>query len=145
MNKRTKTIQGVPNLSKSGDPQGNDMTENDEEKAEVLANFFSSVFTIEKDGNWSLPEGPVRHNGLVNINESAVLNILGKINKTKSPGPDGINPRVLWEARVQLFLPLCIMFNSSIRTRSLPDDWLHANGSAIHKKGTKLLHLTTDQ
>ena len=105
----------------------------------------NKVFTIEKDGNWSLPEGPVRHDGQVNINESAVFNILGKINKTKSPGPDGINPRVLWEARVQLFLPLCIMFNSSIRTRSLPDDWLHANGSAIHKKGTKLLHLITDQ
>ena len=54
-NKKTKTKQGIPNLSKSGNPKCTDLTENDLEKAEVLAEYFSSVYTQEPDGNWELP------------------------------------------------------------------------------------------
>ena len=56
VNSKTKMKVGVPNLLKSSDNDGTNLTENDKEKAEVLADFFSSVFTREKDGDWVLPE-----------------------------------------------------------------------------------------
>ena len=47
INSKSKTRQGVSNLCKDlGDPSS-EKTENDGEKANILATFFSSVFTKE--------------------------------------------------------------------------------------------------
>ena len=49
--KKMKNNTGIPDLQKSTDEDGEYLTRNDKEKAEVLADFFSSVFTKEPDGN----------------------------------------------------------------------------------------------
>ena len=46
----------MPNLSKSSDEKGTDLTHSDQEKAEVLSDYFKSVFTKEPEGNWELLE-----------------------------------------------------------------------------------------
>ena len=59
---------------------------------------------------------------------------------SKSPGPDGMHPRVLSELRTVLVSPLLVIFQTSVRTGSLPaawNMWKDANISAIHKKGNK--------
>ena len=51
------TRMGIPNLIKSEDDK-DDLTKSDSEKAQVLADYFSSVFTREPEGE--TPEEPIR-------------------------------------------------------------------------------------
>ena len=67
-----------------------------------------------------------------------VYGVLSKIKVSKSPGPDGVHPRVLFELRDVLCQPLSFIFKASYCTGVLPDEWKTANITAIHKKGSKL-------
>jgi hypothetical protein len=62
---------------------------------------------------------------------------LDKLKISKSPGPDGIHPRVLKEVSMSLCTPLSIIFETSNKTGLLPEDWKCANITAIYKKGHK--------
>ena len=82
------------------DISGNSATvSSNKDKAEELGKFFSSVFTVEQElSSSSLPVEPCH--SLVRelvFNEQIILEKLNKLNISKSPGPDGIHPRVLFE------------------------------------------------
>ena len=63
---------------------------------------------------------------------------LNNLNISKSPGHDNLHPRILKELSETLAKPLCLIFNSSLRTSILPDDWKKAHISAVYKrKGVK--------
>ncbi|KAI0214124.1 hypothetical protein LSAT2_000798 [Lamellibrachia satsuma] len=131
------TRMGIPNLIKSEDDK-DDLTKSDSEKAQVLADYFSSVFTREPEGE--TPEKPIRCSKtieLCTINPSTGTSKLKKLKTFKSPGPDGLHPRVLHELVNSISTPLSIIFNTSLTTSVLPTDWKTANVSAIHKKGNK--------
>jgi len=66
---------------------------NSMEKAEELGNFLWSVFTIEQElSNTAIPHRPYHFHGEQLIfSEQLILDI------AKSPGPDGIHPRILYE------------------------------------------------
>ena len=59
------------------------------------------------------------------------------INTAKSVGPDGISPRILKEAANELTPVLTYLFNKSLSTGDVPDDWRLANIFPLHKKGPK--------
>ena len=83
---------------------------------------------------------PVMHATMVNtlhISESDVLLKLQKLNTNKSPGPDLIHPKILFEIKQEIYKPLTYIFNKSIQQKMIPKDWCLANISAIHKKGNK--------
>ena len=73
----------------------------------------------------------------IEITEDIVIKKLKKIKINKSPGPDKIHPRVLREISQAICKPLQIIFQTSINTRKLPDEWKHAQVTAIFKKGAK--------
>ena len=136
----TKVKCGIPNLSKDGTEKGQNLTENDSEKAEILADFFSSVFTREPEEVEVTTEPAVTHFKLDTFfTETDVLKLLKDIKTGKSPGPDKIHPRVLYEARDMLYKPLTKIFQTSLETKTLPEDWKKANITAIHKKGSKVV------
>ena len=97
----------------------------DNEKAEVLADVFSSVFTLETDSN--IPElenlsvNQTSSDKLCSIDE--VRKLLLGLNTTKSPGPAGVHPKLLYKLAHVIDRPLCMMFNSSFTTGIAPDDW----------------------
>ena len=127
---------GILNLIKSEDDK-DDLTKSDSEKAQVLADYFS-VFTREPEGE--TPEEPIRCSKTIElciINPSTVASKLKKLKTYKSPGPDGLHPRVLHELANSISTPLSVIFNTSLTTSMLPTDWKTANISAIHKKGNK--------
>ena len=64
---------------------------------------------------------------------------LMKIKINKSPGPDAKHPKVLHEVTSAIMLPLTNIFATSIQTKTLPDEWKHAQVFAIFKKGKKTL------
>jgi len=90
---------------KTQDASGNDIiVKEDKDRAEVFGKYFSSVFTQETQlGSNNLQDRVVNY-----INEKPVFtlqNILDKLrnlNITKSPGPDLLHPRVLYEIRREL-------------------------------------------
>ena len=47
------------------------------------------------------------------ISEEIILKKLNNLNVTKSPGPDNIHPRILYELRHEIATPLEILFETS--------------------------------
>jgi hypothetical protein len=55
----------------------------------------------------------------------------------KSPGPDLLHPRVLYEVRNEIVSPLTLIFNQSMNSGVLPEDWKTSFVSVLFKKGKK--------
>ena len=139
---KLKTQSNIPDIEmpSSGENSSTRFTSSNEEKASVFLSYFSSVFTEEPPGGnmptFETKEFAEELNNIV-ITEDTILKKLKKLKTNKSPGPDKIHPRVLHELASGLATPLKIIFSTSIRLQELPQEWKHANVSAIHKKGSK--------
>ena len=109
-----------------------------EEIGEALNEYFSSVFTQERD---SVVEGSTEMQAVgldgIEVHKEEVLAILERVKIDKSPGPDGIYPRILWEAREEIAQPLALIFVSSLSTGTVPEDWRIANVVPLFKKGSR--------
>ena len=55
----------------------------------------------------------------------------------KSPGPDNLHPKVLYETRKEICVPLYMIFIQSIQEGNIPNDWQKAIVVPIFKKGSK--------
>ena len=55
----------------------------------------------------------------------------------KSPGPDEVYPRTLWEVREEIAGPLAEIFESLIVIVEVPEDWRVSNGVPLFKKGCR--------
>ena len=114
----------------------------DQEKADMLIKFFSSVLTVEDMTN--IPHIPPGENSngefvtKVNITEPQVKEKLKNLDPNKSPGPDKIYPRILKELNEELAGPLAVLFNKSLREGKLPSEWKLAEITAIFKKGNRM-------
>ena len=71
------------------------------------------------------------------ITPNMVLKKLSALNQSKSPGQDGLHPRVLKELKDVIALPLSIIYNISLNQGKLPMDWKISQVSPIFKKGDK--------
>jgi len=65
-----------------------------------------------------------------------VESCLKLLNSNKSDGPDEVHPRVLKEAYAEISLPVTKMFQKSLDTKQIPQDWRHANVTPVHKEGS---------
>ena len=132
---QTSTREGVGNLK-----VGNEIIEDDKEKATVLLNQFSSVFTHETlDTPFFPPKDVYEEDEDLTIEEDDVRKKLKDLNSNKSAGPDGIHPRIYKELHNQVAKPLAFIFNKSLSERKIPDDWRTAIVSPIFKKGNRQL------
>ena len=59
------------------------------------------------------------------------------MNENKSPGVDGISPKILKEAVEQISMPLAHVFNMSLLGGIVPLEWKEANIIPILKKRFK--------
>ena len=119
---------------------GNMVTE-DKDKAEVLVEFFTSVLTNENLQTLPKMTKAEKSDGITTadllITEEAVKIKLSKLNPNKSPGPDKLYPRVLKEICNELARPLTYLYNLSIQSGKLPDEWKLSEVTPIFKKGNK--------
>jgi len=74
----------------------------------------------------------------IEFHEDKILKMLDKLNVSKSPGPDGLHPRILYETRTNITSPLKLIFDASLKLKELPHDWVNANISAVYKKRQKV-------
>jgi len=109
----------------------------DEENATLLNEYFSSVFTVEND--LSSPEPGVSHHGRgmdsFRCTVGEVSKKIDKLDRSKAPGRDGFLPRVLKEVRDEISPHLTTIFNRSLETGVVPQDWREANVTPLFKKG----------
>ena len=137
VNDKLKVNTGISPLDKD---DGTKATE-DDDKASILNKYFASVFTKENLNN--LPDfNPNEISNGISINDlrvtpEAVSKKLSKLDPSKAQGPDKIPARVLKELSNELALPISALFNSSIETGELPEDWTSAEVIAIYKKKGK--------
>ena len=135
----SKTVkkEGIHNLIN----ENGELTNNDQEKCEILNKFFHSVFTIEETTD--IPNFNYENiNALPSLEtctvtlkemEDAILNL----NINKSPGPDNFHPKLLKACYKSLSIPFKILFDYSLNEGCIPDDWKNAEVRPIFKKGDK--------
>ena len=114
-------------------------TKSDKEKAELFNDFFSSVFTNEDTNNVPTIEMKDQQDSYteIEVNELTVRKKLSKLKTNKSPGMDGMHPRVLRELQDEIAKPISLLINQTLETGSLPQDWRDALVTPIYKKEKK--------
>ena len=71
------------------------------------------------------------------VTEEGVAKLLRRINPNKACGPDMIPARILKEFADEISSSLTAIFQKSLDSGTVPDDWRSANVSAIFKKGDR--------
>ena len=131
------TAQGVSPLRTENDKY----VESDEQKAQALNDFFSTVFTREDTSTVLNMSTEINSkNSLLNEIVLTPLTVEAKLkglNESKIQGTDGIPPKVLKELSKEISVPLCISFNKSLETGIIPNDWKSAEVVALFKKGSR--------
>ena len=133
---KTSCRSGIPDLDKGDGTK----TKSDSEKAEVLNDFFKSVFTTEDSSSFPKLDDYNFNEELkdIEIKEEEIQQMLEKLQPRKAPGPDGIPPGILSAAAKQLARPLATLFRQTLDEGKLPDEWKKALVSPIYKrKGSK--------
>lgn len=111
-----------------------------EDKANILNDFFASVFTVEGDSeimNIPLKSSMSLSDAASSIDK--VEKLLSSLNPNKSCGPDECHPRLLKETASILSKPIYDLFTKSLESGFLPYQWKDANVTCIYKKGDKSL------
>ena len=112
------------------------------ETANIMNDYFASVFTEENLDN--IPKTvemftSCKSDALskIDIDEGSVFKYLDSINVNKSLGPDEIHGKIIYELRHELVGPLTRLFNLSLNSGYIPQDWKNANVIPLFKKGSK--------
>jgi Reverse transcriptase (RNA-dependent DNA polymerase)/Endonuclease-reverse transcriptase len=133
LNSKTRSRSCIPPLRNEN---GEIMTQ-DNVKAEILNNFFSSVFTNDNNINPPFPSRVPSDVSLnsVDISPALVFAVIKSIKPSNSLDPDGFSSNFYYQLAAELCIPLSIIMKTSMDTHELPSAWKSANICAIHKKG----------
>ena len=80
-------------------------------------------------------EGPLLQE--LQVTPDQVEGKLRCLRPTASPGPDAVHPRVLSELAAPLCRPLTELFNHSLTTGRVPEEWKMGQVVPIYKKGSR--------
>ncbi|KAK6043728.1 hypothetical protein COOONC_18767, partial [Cooperia oncophora] len=101
------------------------MYRSDADKAEALANHFSSTFTSNFSQEWDLTSFPHVADSLTEVffDPNAVSTILKQLHPSTTEPFDGIPQIVYKKCHFSLCKPLAMMFNLSFLTGDVPQLW----------------------
>ena len=110
--------------------------------AENLNEYFSSVFTKEDISILPVLETKFEgrefdYLGQLIVTPTMVAMKIRDMKDNKSPGVDGIPPKLLLEIVEQISIPLATVFNLSLEEGIVPLEWKKANIIPLFKKGSR--------
>ena len=96
------------------------------------------MLTSETPPLFPLPTEPNVDNLLldIDITPQMVRSKLEKLRLNKASGPDNVNVNLLKNC-LELDLPLSLLFNKSLQSGHLPQDWKDANITPLFKIGSR--------
>ena len=107
-------------------------------KVNVLNRQYSSVFTpIKEEVIPSSPQTGISKMPHIFVEPEGVKKLLSSLNPNKAAGPDRISSRVLKELAYKLYRPLTTLFQNSLNSGLVPNQWKSALVTPIFKKGDK--------
>lgn len=122
--------------------EAGEMVTKEEEIAEVLNDYFSTVFTEENTQNIPDPEKMFKGEDKdriidIVITKEIVEEQLKNLRINKSPGIDSMHPMFLREVRKEVSEALADIMNQSLGTGKIPQDWRDAIVVPLFKKGSR--------
>jgi len=107
-------------------------------KANVLAEYFSSVFTQEDTTTVPVLEGdPLPEIPPIHIHPDGVSQLLHNLKPHKAAGPDNFPSYFLKEVANEISPALSIIFQASLNQGAIPEVWKSALIVPVYKKGNK--------
>ena len=108
----------------------------------IEINNISSVFTREDTSSLPVPETKFNESegerlGQLVVNPDVVASKINNMKENKSPGLDGIAPKILKQTVNQISTPLANVFNMSLHEGIVPFEWKEANIIPLFKKGSR--------
>jgi len=91
----------------------------DDEKATTLLDFFSTVYATDNDNDFNSINTRINDSGkkstdlIISVND--IYDKLCQLKTGKSPGPDRLHPRILYESRDVVVCPLFLIFKTVLR------------------------------
>ena len=129
----TNSRNGIPNLQ-----LGNRLITEDKEKTDALSNNFQSYFTVD---NGIFPQcaqfTSCNSVSSIRISDLDVVNAFKKMNTSSAPGYDMISAKFLQQTKCFMVEPLKIIFQKSLESGLLPDDWKKSIIVPIYKNNSK--------
>ena len=106
-------------------------------------NFFFVILVIQAEpyiGITPLPETKFGGSegerlGQLVVTPEVVAHKINNMKENKSPGVDGVAPKILKETVEQICTPLAHVFNMSLQEGIVPLEWKEANIIPLFKKG----------
>ena len=116
--------------------------ENNEKIHYAISEVSSSVFTRENTSSLPVPETKFNGSegeklGQLVVTPEVVASKINNMKENKSPGVDGISPKILKEIVEQISMPLAHVFNMSLQEGIVPLEWKEANIIPLFKKGSR--------
>ena len=133
--KKTKNRAGIGPIAK----ENGELATGDEEMAEELNQYFSSVFT-RKDMAQVPEPPPMKTRSRLTRSFITTEKVRKKIRQLKphsAAGPDGIAPKLLQQCEDQIAPVLAMIFRKSLNKSEVPQEWKTATVIPIFKKGKK--------
>ena len=136
INRKINSTDSVPTLVNDSGLSAHE----DKEKADLLNDFFGSVFT--HDNGITPVYTNVKPNANYSINNiifshELVYNTLSKLPSKHSITPDGFSAIFLKNCAVAITLPYTILFEKSMMSGCIPDVWKKAIICPVFKKGNR--------
>ena len=79
------------------------------------------------------------HLGQLFVTPEMIANKMKKMKDNKSPGVDGIPPKLLKEIVEQISTPLAKVFNLSLQEGIVPSEWKETNIMPLFKKASRIM------
>ena len=117
--------------------QGSTYTDS-QEKADLLADYFSSVFTHEDTSHIPDLSGETLSSiPQIVVHSDGVAQLLSNVGVGGAPGPDNLQSRFLQEVAYEIAPILTVIFQVSLDQGVLPSIWKTAAVVPIFKKGAR--------
>ena len=143
-NKKGGGSRKVGPLMKESEEDGTEeIVEDDNSVAALLNDYFCTVFNrVKKEDKLNIMIESRKEEEVldsINISDEDVKKAISAFKVNKSPGIDNITSTYAIKIKDIVAKPLRLLFNKSLQTNDIPEDWKKANITPIFKKGDKSL------